>query len=71
MARFNRLTAMAMFSAVAAIMRSDMAHHIKQQQVQKLGPYVSRGKGGRKQPRTFSGVARARREAKKARNASR
>ena len=67
---FNRITASAMMSAISAIMTSNMANFEQQKAIRNLGPYVSRGKGGRKTPRTFSGVARARREAKRLRNKS-
>jgi len=66
MSAFHR--SVAMFAAISAIMAQNTDHYSKQQQITDLGQYTSRGKGGRKQPRTFSGVARARRAAKKAAN---
>jgi hypothetical protein len=59
----------AMFAAISAIMnQGGITYTEKQAQIRALTPYQSRGKGGRKQPRTFSGVARSRRAAVKARN---
>jgi hypothetical protein len=66
MSAFHR--SVAMFAAISAIMAQNTDQYSKQQQIAALGQYTSRGKGGRKQPRTFSGVARARRESQKIRN---
>lgn len=56
-------------SMIAAVMRnSNLTFADQQRKLSEIPDYYSRGKGGRKQPRTFSGVARARRAAKKARN---
>lgn len=66
MKHFSR--SIAMFAAISAIMQKDANDFTKNQQITALGKYESRGKGGRKSPRTVSGVARARREAKKQRN---
>lgn len=64
MARLTLLQAVAMISMITA---SSLNDYTKQHQISQVD-YYSRGKGGRKHPRTFSGVARARREAKKLRN---
>lgn len=62
------IRAAAMLAAFAAIQNStQLAPQEKRNQISDIGPYQSRGKGG-KSPRTFSGVARARRAAQKARN---
>ncbi len=67
MRHFQR--SLAMMAAISAIMnQGGVVHAEKQRQVSALTPYYSRGKGGRKTPRTFSGVARSRRMAQKARN---
>lgn len=67
MKHFSR--SIALFAAITAIMnQGGVTYAEKQQQIGALTPYHSRGKGGRKSPRTFSGVARARRAAVKARN---
>ena len=62
----KRLSAALMMAAIASISRSDHSHTSKMKAIQEIGPYQSRGKGG-KTPRTFSGVAKARRAAKRAR----
>lgn len=62
---------LALAGAISAIIANHNLTFIQQQQaIQALPIYVSRGKGGRKSPRTFPGVARARRQAKKLRNKS-
>jgi hypothetical protein len=67
MSAFSR--SMAMAAAITAIMQSNNLTYLeRQQKIAALPGYYSRGKGGRKRPRTFSGVARARREARKLRN---
>lgn len=67
MRHFQR--SLALFAAINAIMlQGGVTYTEKQSQIGALSPYYSRGKGGRKHPRTFSGVARARRMAQKARN---
>jgi len=59
----------ALFAAISAIMSNESrSFSARQSEVAALPEYTSRGKGGRKTPRTFSGVARARRQAKKLRN---
>jgi len=66
MKHFSR--SIALFAAIAQIMSYEgISHAEKQRRVCQLPTYQSRGKGG-KTPRTFSGVARARRQAKKLRN---
>lgn len=62
-----RLTMQVAVAMAASIMASSMADHQKIGELNKIN-YYGRGKGGRKNPRTFSGVARARRAAKKAAN---
>lgn len=64
----SRLTMQLAMSMAAAIMSGSMADYQKISELNGIN-YYGRGKGGRKSPRTFSGVARARREAKKLRNA--
>lgn len=64
----SRLSAKLMMAAISSIMSSNIEHSTKMMAIQNLGPYQSRGKGG-KTPRTFSGVAKARRAAKQARRA--
>jgi hypothetical protein len=67
MKHFHRSMALAV--ALSAILRDAGLSHIeRQQKLNSVPDYYSRGKGGRKTPRTFSGVARARRAAQKARN---
>ena len=67
MKHFSR--SIALFAAISAIMQNaTLSHAARQAEVGALPEYRSRGKGGRKTPRTFSGVARARRQAKKLRN---
>lgn len=61
--RVNMNIAMAMAAAIIASAHSD---YKKMQELSQIN-YYSRGHGG-KRPRTFSGVARARRQAKKLRN---
>jgi len=58
-----------MFAAISAIMSdASMSFADRQGRVAAMPSYQSRGKGRGKTPRTFSGVARARRAANKARN---
>lgn len=64
MARLTMPIAVAM---AASIMASSLSDYQKMSEMNKIN-YYGRGKGGRKNPRTFSGVARARRAAKKAAN---
>lgn len=67
MKHFSR--SIAMFAAISAIMSNEtLSHATRQARVAAMPSYQSRGKGGGKTPRTFSGVARARRAAKKIRN---
>lgn len=59
----------ALFAAISSIMNNNaVSYSQRQSQVAALPEYTSRGKGGKKTPLTFSGVARARRQAKKLRN---
>lgn len=62
-----RLTMQIAVAMAASIMASSMADYQKINELNQIN-YYGRGKGGRKSPRTFSGVARARREAKNLRN---
>jgi hypothetical protein len=67
MRAFSR--SIAMFAAIQAILsQGGVTYAEKERQIGVLPGYQSRGKGGRKHARTFSGVARARRAAVKARN---
>ena len=67
MKHFSR--SIALFAAISVIMSNqNLSFAGRQAQVAALPEYTSRGKGGSKKPRTFSGVARARRQAKKLRN---
>lgn len=59
-----------MFAAVASIMSSGLSQFATRQALTELGPYVSRGKGG-KSPTKPTGIAAARRAATKARNRAR
>lgn len=62
-----RLTMAVAMTMAAQIMASAGTEYQKMQELSGIN-YYSRGKGGNKRPRTFSGVARARRAAQKARN---
>lgn len=61
-----RLSMNTAMSIAASILNSSLDSYAQQQQLSQIN-YYSRGKGGRKSPRTFSGIARARREAKRLR----
>lgn len=63
----KRLTMHAAVSLAASVMASSLNDFQKISELNKIN-YYGRGHGGRKTPRTFSGVARARRAAKKASN---
>jgi len=68
MKAFSR--SIAIFAAMSAIMHNDSISHSERQlkALETSLGYYSRGKGGRKSPRTATGVARAKRTARKLHN---